>query len=171
MFAYTLPSWQTAALILLIPGIFHYTYLGPTFGVVQNMVPLRRRATATAIMFLFLNLIALGGGPLFTGWLIDHFGQVFFAHGGDRGPLAGLAGLFNGQAGGHEYLTACPGGHAPAGSPAALGAQCHTALVGSTRWGVIVTFFFYLWAAFHYLLGSIGLTKALERAREQNGVA
>jgi MFS family permease len=171
MFAYTLPSWQIAAAILLIPGIFHYTYLGPTFGVVQNMVPLRRRATATAIMFLFLNLIALGGGPLFTGWLIDHFGQVFFAHGGDRGPLAGLAGLFNGQAGGHEYLTACPGGRPAAGASAALGAQCHEALVGSTRWGLIVTFFFYLWAAFHYLLGSIGLTRALERARAQHGGA
>ena len=33
--AYTQNSWQTAALILLVPGIFHYTYLGPTFGVVR----------------------------------------------------------------------------------------------------------------------------------------
>ena len=71
--AYLQPSWQTAALILLVPGIFHYTYLGPTFGVVQNMVELRRRATATALLFFFLNLIALGGGPPFTGWVIDRF--------------------------------------------------------------------------------------------------
>src|SRR3546814_6612997 len=32
IFAYLQNTWQAAALILLIPGIFHYTYLGPTFG-------------------------------------------------------------------------------------------------------------------------------------------
>jgi hypothetical protein len=39
------PSWQATALILLVPGIFHYVYLAPTFGVVQNSVEPRRRAT------------------------------------------------------------------------------------------------------------------------------
>jgi hypothetical protein len=53
-------------------------YLAPTFGVVQNSVEPRRRATATALLFFFLNLIALGGGPVFTGWLIDHLAQYNF---------------------------------------------------------------------------------------------
>ena len=48
-----------------------YVSLGPTFGVVQNSVDPRRRATATALLYIFLNVVALGGGPVFTGWVID----------------------------------------------------------------------------------------------------
>ncbi|MEJ0066619.1 MAG: hypothetical protein WDM85_15400 [Caulobacteraceae bacterium] len=80
--AFTRTDWHTAAWILLLPGIFQYTYLGPTFGVIQNSVDTRRRATATALLFLFLNLIALGGGPPFTGWLIDQFAQFNFTPSG-----------------------------------------------------------------------------------------
>jgi phosphotransferase system glucose/maltose/N-acetylglucosamine-specific IIC component len=31
------------------------------------------RAMSTALFFFILNIIALGGGPTFTGWLIDVF--------------------------------------------------------------------------------------------------
>jgi hypothetical protein len=62
-----------AALFLAVAGFFQYASLGPTFGVVQNSVDSRRRATATALLYIFLNVIALGGGPLFTGWIIDRF--------------------------------------------------------------------------------------------------
>ena len=44
-----LASERFLAWILLLPGIFQYTYLGPTFGVIQNAVDTRRRATATAV--------------------------------------------------------------------------------------------------------------------------
>ena len=80
MSIYLAPTWQMATILFLIPGIFAYTYLGPTFGVVQNMFPTHRRATATAILFFFLNLIALGGGPPFTGWVIDHFASFHLSH-------------------------------------------------------------------------------------------
>jgi MFS family permease len=167
--AYVAPSWQSAALILLIPGIFHYTYLGPTFGVVQNMVDTRRRATATALLFFFLNLIALGGGPVFTGFLIDRFAAFHFASPEAQGVLASLASLF----GGHvvDFQAACPGGAAVEGAPAAVVAQCKNALVTATREGIIVSVCFYLWAAFHYLLGSIGLVKTLAAARAVRGEA
>eukprot|EP01030_Chromulinospumella_sphaerica_P017910 gene17910-17754_t len=92
--AYLQNDWKTAALILLIPGIFHYTYLGPTFGIVQNSVPTYRRATATALLFFFLNLIALGGGPVFTGWLIDSLAQFNFNHLGENGVVKSLFGAF-----------------------------------------------------------------------------
>ena len=169
--AYLQPSWQTAALILLIPGIFHYTYLGPTFGVVQNMVPTHRRATATALLFFFLNLLALGGGPPFTGWIIDQFAQFNFNHVGGGGTLAGLGGLFGGDLGATSFAAACPGGKAPDGASLALVGQCKASLVEATRSGVIVSICFYLWAAFHYLLGSIGLTQALAKARTDRGEA
>ena len=170
IFAYLQPSWQSAALILLLPGIFHYTYLGPTFGVVQNMVELRRRATATALLFFFLNLIALGEGPPFTGWLIDNFSQFFFTHPQAHGVLDALSGLVGGQSGGHDFGAACPGGRPAAGS-AVTAAQCHDALVPATQAGIILSICFYVWAGFHYLLGSFGLTKAMARARAERGEA
>jgi predicted MFS family arabinose efflux permease len=163
LFAYSRPDWRIAAAILLIPGIFHYTYLGPTFGVVQNVVEPRRRATATAVMFLFLNLIALGGGPLLTGWFIDRLGEWHFTghHGGSL--WSAFIGLFG--AGGQTFTNACPGGLAPKGSAAAASEACHTALVIATRQGILITVFFYAWGALHYLLASFGLAKRLAEAR------
>lgn len=171
VWGYVQPTWQMAALILLVPGIFHYTYLGPTFGVVQNMVETRRRATASAILLFFVNLLALGGGPPFTGWVIDQFAQFNFAHPGAQGTWNAMVAMFGGDGGGSTFTAACPGGVAPKGSPAALAEQCHAASALATRQGIIVTFFFYLWAAVHYLLGSIGLTKALSDARLARGEA
>ncbi|WP_374575638.1 spinster family MFS transporter [Phenylobacterium sp.] len=168
--AYTRDSWQLAAAILLLPGVFHYTYLGPTFGVVQNMYDMRRRATAAALLLFFLNLIALGGGPPFTGWVIDQFAQFNFAHPGQTSVVSALGGLFSGG-GGDGFTTACPGGVAPAGAPQALADHCHAASALATRQGIVVTVLFYLWAAFHYLLGSFGLVKALSDARVARGEA
>jgi MFS family permease len=166
--AYMQPDWKTAALILLIPGIFHYTYLGPTFGVVQNSVEPRRRATATAILFFFLNLIALGGGPVFTGWIIDLLGQFNFNHGGGTGVISSLTGVLTGHMDGANYIAQCPGGSAPKGSAAELAAACHATLANSTRQGIIISLCFYVWAGFHYFLGAIGLAKHMrERAAIQ----
>jgi hypothetical protein len=41
--------------------------------------------------------------------------------------------------------------------------------VEATRSGVIISLCFYLWAGFHYFLGSIGLVKALAEARKGRG--
>jgi predicted MFS family arabinose efflux permease len=67
------PDWHLATVFLAVAGFLQYTSLGPTFGVVQNSVAARRRATAAALLYIFLNVVALGGGPLFTGWVIDRF--------------------------------------------------------------------------------------------------
>jgi len=181
--AYVQPDWHTTFLILLVPGIFHYTYLAPTFGVVQNAVEPRRRATATALLFFFLNFIALGGGPVFTGALIDLFATSAFAH-----PTASLfdglapqmlkaAGqtvkaygdilTFHTASNGHpapgSFGAVCPGGVAPKGSPAAAVKTCRTALSLATQRGILVSLCFYGWAAFHYLLGCIGLAKEIRK--------
>ena len=66
-------DWRLSAWSLAAAGLFQYTSLGPTFGVVQNSVGARQRATATALLYVFLNVVALGCGPLFTGWMIDRF--------------------------------------------------------------------------------------------------
>lgn len=160
--AYLQYDWKIAAAILLIPGIFHYTYLGPTFGVVQNSVPPYRRATATALLFFFLNLIALGGGPVFTGWLIDHLAQHNFNTPGFG--ISSFFGAFGGGELGSSFAAACPGGVAPEGSPAELVANCHDSLSMASRQGIIISLCFYAWASLHYFLAAIGMVKHMKDA-------
>jgi predicted MFS family arabinose efflux permease len=69
-------DWHLATVFLAVAGFLQYTSLGPTFGVVQNSVESHRRATATALLYIFLNVVSLGGGPLFTGWVIDRSGAL-----------------------------------------------------------------------------------------------
>lgn len=163
---YVAPSWQMAALFLLLPGLFSYVYLGPTFGVVQNMVPTYRRATATAILLFFVNLIALGGGPPFAGWVIDHFAAFHLANPGQGGIWAAVSNLFVAQ---DSFQIACPGGEAPAGAALDAVTACKGSLISATRNGIIVTYAVSLWGAFHYFLGSFGLAKALAQARAERG--
>ncbi len=170
--AFTRANWQAAAWILLLPGIFQYTYLGPTFGVIQNAVDTRRRATATAVLFLFLNLIALGGGPPFTGWLIDQFAQFNFTHPGAYTIWDTLGRIFaHGEAAGGEFSALCPGGLPKKGIDTALAVACKPSLVRATQEGLIVTFFFYGWGALHYLLAAFTLTKDLRKAALERGEA
>jgi MFS family permease len=170
--AFTRADWHAAAWILLLPGIFQYTYLGPTFGVIQNAVDTRRRATATALLFLVLNLIALGGGPPFTGWLIDQFAQYGFTHPGAHTIWDSLGRMFlHGEAAGHSFADLCPGGLPKQGAAAALTAACKPSLVRATQAGLIVTFFFYGWGAFHYFLASLTLAKDLRKAAAERGEA
>ncbi len=164
--AYLEPNWRAAAAILLVPGMFSYTYLGPTFGVVQNVVATRQRATATALLFFVLNFIALGGGPVFTGWIIDRFAAIALAHPAAHGLVASLGGLFS-IAAGADFAHACPGGEARAGASAAAGAACKAALIDATRLGIVVTIGFYGWAALHYLLGAFGLAGQLRKAADE----
>jgi MFS family permease len=164
---YVAPSWQMAGAFMLVPGMLSYVYLAPTFGVIQNMAPTHQRATAAAILLFFLNLIALGGGPPFTGWVIDHFAAFQYAHGG-AGTIWDAISGFNGS---HpaDFQAACPGGKAAKGASDAARAACSGALVLGTRHGVLVAYAFGLWGAFHYLLGSFGLAGAMSKARADRG--
>ena len=58
-----------ATLFLLLIGI----YLGPSFAIAQTLAPIHMRAMSTALFFFILNMIALGGGPTFAGWIMDLF--------------------------------------------------------------------------------------------------
>ncbi len=59
---------------LVCIGVFNFLYsmyLGPSITVVHSLVPAHMRALASAILFLILNLIGLGFGPLVVGMLSD----------------------------------------------------------------------------------------------------
>jgi MFS family permease len=169
LLAFTRTDWRAAAWILLLPGIFQYTYLGPTFGVIQNAFEARRRATATAVLFLFLNLIALGGGPPFTGWLIDQFAQFNFTHPGAHSVVQSLGRIVSGEGSGSLFSQLCPGGVPKKGVAAALTAACRPTLVRATQEGLIVVFFFYGWGALHYFLAALTLPRDLRRAAAERG--
>ncbi len=62
-----------ATLFLLLIGI----YLGPSFAIAQTLAPIHMRAMSTALFFFILNMIALGGGPTFGGWIMDLFKESF----------------------------------------------------------------------------------------------
>jgi MFS family permease len=53
------------AVYLLMAGC----YLGPSFAIAQTLAPISARAMSTALFFLVLNLIGLGGGPTYIGFL------------------------------------------------------------------------------------------------------
>ena len=60
------------ALFLAVPGaILGPMYLGPTFAMTQTLVPPAMRSLASAILLFVLNLIGLGLGPVFAGYLSD----------------------------------------------------------------------------------------------------
>ena len=63
--------WSTLFLVFI--GV----YLGPSFAIAQTLAPIKMRAMSTALFFFILNMIALGGGPTFAGWLIDVFKENF----------------------------------------------------------------------------------------------
>ncbi len=146
------PDWRAATALLAVAGFLQYASLGPTFGVVQNVVDRRRRATATALLYIFLNLFALGGGPLFTGWVIDRFADTGYTQHG--APGASFAGE-------------CPGGAARSADLAARTA-CASVLAQATRKGMLVTLLFFGWACVHYLIASAGIAKSLKAAAIRN---
>lgn len=63
------PYW--ALCLSIIPGLLHNVYLGNTIAMTHGLVGLRMRALASAVLFLILNLIGMGLGPLFVGMLSD----------------------------------------------------------------------------------------------------
>jgi MFS family permease len=71
--SYWVASVEMNLVLTTIFLIFIGIYLGPSFAIAQTLAPINMRAMSTALFFFILNMIALGGGPTFAGWLIDVF--------------------------------------------------------------------------------------------------
>lgn len=63
-------TWLLA--FMTLAALFQYTYLGCTFGTLQNMMHARARATASALLNVIYTLMG-GLGPLLIGYLSDRF--------------------------------------------------------------------------------------------------
>jgi MFS family permease len=129
------PSQSAAMAILLIPPALQYLYMGPTMGLMHNLVTPRMRATATALLYLTVNLFGMGLGPLVTGFLSDHLAEATFGEGyGQRCRAAASNGV---------------------------DALCQTASATGLRWALVLSTIAFLWAAIHYLLAARTLRKDL----------
>jgi MFS family permease len=91
--------------LLIVAALFQYAYLGVTFGVFQNLLHSRMRATGYALLNVVYGLIGQGLGTLLVGWLSDRLAPEY-------GPAQGLvyalliASLIYLWAGAHYLLAA-----------------------------------------------------------------
>lgn len=83
------PTWQLALAFIAVPALLNNMYLAPALAVVQNAVPPGQRTMAGAILLFVLNLIGLGGGPIFLGRVSDMAKTAY----GDHSLLVGYAAL------------------------------------------------------------------------------
>jgi len=57
----------------LIPAFMGPVYNAPNFAMTQGLVPIRMRAAGAAVLLFVINLIGMGLGPTFVGWMSDLF--------------------------------------------------------------------------------------------------
>lgn len=73
---------KMAVVWTLIPYIaLSAAYLAPSIATTHRLVGLRERAVAGAVLLLVLNLIGLGLGPVFTGFVSDALRSYFMEQG------------------------------------------------------------------------------------------
>ncbi|WP_008292938.1 MFS transporter [Congregibacter litoralis] len=69
---YLVDNAYLALSLSIIPGLLFQVYLGNTIATTHAIVGPRMRATASAVLFLILNIIGLGAGPWVVGVLSDY---------------------------------------------------------------------------------------------------
>jgi len=83
------PTWQIALAFIAVPALLNNMYLAPALAVVQNAVPPARRTISGATLLFVLNLVGLGGGPVFVGRISDMAKPAY----GDHSLVIGFAAL------------------------------------------------------------------------------
>jgi MFS family permease len=131
------------AVLIVFPAVLQYLYIGPTFGLAQNMVEPKMRATTAAILTLIINLIGYGLGPVAIGWASDQYAAQAFA-------------------GVDSYALACPHGLPPLGAQATQAALCRTASFVGLQRALVTASAVYAWAGLHFWLAARTLRRDLE---------
>jgi MFS family permease len=67
------PSWPLALAFLALPTGLNYFYLSPAVTLVQEEVRPDQRVLSGALLLLVMNLVGLGFGPTFVGFVSDYF--------------------------------------------------------------------------------------------------
>lgn len=120
-------SGYITLLFLAVPTAMNSVWYGPVYAAIQGLVKPHTRATAVAVMFFILNLIALGLGPTTMGRLSDVFAAQRY-----------------GAADTTAFKAACPPGTTDAACLAAQSGGLQTALLASGSVIVLGLLFFWL---------------------------
>jgi predicted MFS family arabinose efflux permease len=124
------------AILSCLAQLIVILYLAPTFAVIHNMVDARMRASAIAVVYLIINLIGTGLGPVAVGWLSGHLAEWTFG-------------------GAARWNAACEGVAA-----SGLSADCRLASFAGVKLALIGATAFYLWGALHYFLAGARLNSS-----------
>jgi MFS family permease len=65
------PTWQLTLVFVGLGALASSMYLAPALAVVQNASPPGQRTMVGAILLFVLNLVGLGGGPTYLGYISD----------------------------------------------------------------------------------------------------
>ncbi|MDP3660990.1 MFS transporter [Phenylobacterium sp.] len=150
LLGYMQTDWRMQVAIMLVSGTLVSLTTVPFYGLTQNLMPARMRASAAAVIFFFINLIGLGFGPLFYGVMIDAVTKHLFA-GYGLGEYVALCGNAGVKAAAENIATAC-----------------HTATAQGTRWTLAAGMIGYVWAAVHFFIASRSITHDLNEAAATN---
>lgn len=71
-FVYTTDNLALALWVNFLPGLLFGTYIGPSIAVMHGIVEPRMRATASALLFLVMNIFSMGMGPILVGAISDY---------------------------------------------------------------------------------------------------
>lgn len=74
------PSKTIAYWAYIVPGLFGLLYASISYAAMQELVPVRMRAMASAVMLLCLTLIGIGLGPVIMGVLSDVYAVSLGVH-------------------------------------------------------------------------------------------
>lgn len=77
---FTLANSGLSSTAMIVPAvIFTSMYLVPALALLQNRTPANARATVGSILLFLINLVGLGGGPVFVGALSDALSPAYGA--------------------------------------------------------------------------------------------
>jgi predicted MFS family arabinose efflux permease len=138
--AFMTNQWPVAAALLFIATIALNTWNGPTFAMVHGIVEPRMRATASATVFLLMNLIGQGFGPTTIGFLSDRFSARLFTAGNFHAVCS--------AAGAHAAHSNAVAAHG------ALADACQNASAGGIRYAMLALSVTLVWSSVHYFLAS-----------------
>jgi len=84
------PSLEAGWILFVIPQLLGLAWLGPIIAAIQHIVPPNMRATASAAFLFINNLIGIGFGTWFLGYMSD---EMSAAHGDEALKYSILYGL------------------------------------------------------------------------------
>jgi predicted MFS family arabinose efflux permease len=94
VFGITRDSAALLLLVVFVAALFQYTYLGVTYGVFQNLLHSRMRATGSAVLNAIYTLIGQGLGALLVGWLSDRLAPGYGSADGLAYAMAITTGIY-----------------------------------------------------------------------------